>query len=180
MREALKTLQQVGSVENKDFNYNIEMVEAKHKVDENLTLLEALANECKIQSYARLFSDEEIKSWIYTKQVPVPISIGTDNIKLDSNNIIQIPKDTPRCGHAMLLIGWNEFGYIVQNSWRKRMAEMKVRLYYLTNMKLEKLGGILFDSNPSDSVSIEKPKLFILRKALMSIVKFLLKLIRGV
>lgn len=91
MREALKTLQQLGSVENKDFNYNIEMMEAKNKVDENLTLLEILAEDCKIQSYARLYSDNEIKSWIYTKQVPVPISIGTENLILDENNVIQIP-----------------------------------------------------------------------------------------
>ena len=97
MREALKTLQQEGSVENKDFNYNLEMIEAKTKVDENLTLLEALAEDYKIQSYARLFSDEEIKSWIYTKQVPVPISIGTDNIILDENYVIQLPTDKPTC-----------------------------------------------------------------------------------
>ena len=91
MREALKTLQQLGSVKNKDFDYNIEMIEAKTKVDENLTLLEVLAADYKIDSYARLYSDEEIKSWIYTKRAPVPISIGTENLTLDENNVIQIP-----------------------------------------------------------------------------------------
>ena len=126
MREALKTLQQVGSVENKDFDYNIEMMEAKNKVDENLTLLEVLAADYKIDSYARLSSDEEIKAWIYTKQVPVPISIGTDNIILDENNIIQLPNDKPRCGHAILILGWNETGFIIQNSWRRKLAEIKV------------------------------------------------------
>ena len=126
MREALKTLQQLGSVENKDFDYNIEMIEAKKKVDENLALLEALAGDYKIDSYARLYSDNEIKSWIYLKHAPVPISIGTDNIILDQNNVIQLPTDKPTCGHAMLILGWNELGYIVQNSWRKELAEIMV------------------------------------------------------
>ena len=117
MREAIKTLQQQGSVENKDFDYNIEMKEAKYRVEENLSLLETLAAEHKVESYARLYSDQEIKSWIFTKHCPVPMSIATDNIKLDSNNIIQIPTAKPYCGHAMLIIGWNEFGFIVQNSW---------------------------------------------------------------
>ena len=68
-REALKTLLNLGAVKNEDFNYNIEMKEAKTKVDENLMLLEVLAEDCKIDAYARLTTENEIKSWIDRKSV---------------------------------------------------------------------------------------------------------------
>ena len=116
-REALKTLLDVGAVLNKDFPYNIEMCEAKEKVDENLDNLEKLAKEHTISSYARLYSESEIKSWIYTKEIPILIAIATSGITLDDNNIIQIPEKYPMLGHALTVIGWNETGYIVQNSW---------------------------------------------------------------
>jgi hypothetical protein len=46
-------------------------------------------------------------------------------------------------------------------------------------MKLEKLGGVLFNNSPIDKDDISKPKLFIIRKIIMAIIKFLTKLIKG-
>ena len=47
------------------------------------------------------------------------------------------------------------------------------------NMKLEKLGGILFNMSTNDTINIKKPKMFIFRKLIMSIIKLLSKLIKG-
>lgn len=116
-REALNTLLKKGAVLNEDFNINVEMQEAKLKVEDKLDILESEAEDCKITAYARLNSIEEIKSWLFTKETPVPISIATDNLVIDSNNIIQIPETYPNSGHMMLVIGYNEIGFIVQNSW---------------------------------------------------------------
>ena len=47
------------------------------------------------------------------------------------------------------------------------------------NMKLEKLGGVLFNNSPIDKDDISKPKFYWLRKLIMTIIKFLTKLIKG-
>lgn len=125
-RDALKTLNKVGAVENDKFNYNIEMIEAKVKVDQDIDLLEEEASNLKIKAYARLYTEREIKSWLYIKNTPVPIAIATENLVLDENAVIQIPKIYPNSGHAILIIGWNDTGFIIQNSWRKRLAEKMV------------------------------------------------------
>lgn len=121
-REALNTLLKKGAVKNSDFNVNVEMQEAKLKVDDRLEVLEAEAEDTKITSYAKLNSIEEIKTWLFTNKTPVPISIATNDLTLDENNIIEIPATYPNSGHAMLVIGYNETGFIVQNSWRYRMG----------------------------------------------------------
>lgn len=115
-REALKTLQKIGAVKSEIFPYNLEMQEAKTKVHLSLDYLTKQAGEFKIESYARLYTIKEIKSWLYIKKTAIPISIATDSIEL-IDNIIQIPKVYPNSGHMMLVIGWNNVGFIVQNSW---------------------------------------------------------------
>lgn len=129
-REALKTLLEKGAVLNSEFPYNIEMIEAKEKVDSNLAKLEESAKQYTITSYARLYSENEIKSWIYTKETPILIAIATTNLTLDENNIIQIPKNYPMLGHALTVVGWNEIGFIVQNSWGDLWGDK--RICYLT------------------------------------------------
>lgn len=139
MREALKTVKNLGAVKNKDFNVNVEMQEAKSKVDEKLFMLEALADNYKITSYARLNSADEIKTWMILHNTPVPICILVKDMKLDKNNIIQIPETTVG-GHAILITGWNSSGFVIQNSWRKRLAEITVQQFYLTSTLFKKLG----------------------------------------
>lgn len=140
-REAIKTLFNLGEVKNEDFNYNIEMPEAKTKVDSNLDTLKSLAEQNKnVTAYARLNSNTEIKSWIYTKHIGVPFSIATENLQIDKNYIIQIPETFPKCGHMMTVIGWNKIGFIIQNSWRKVLAVMMVLQYCLMTILLQKLG----------------------------------------
>lgn len=76
------------------------MNEAKELVDKNITLLEAQAEDYKIKSYVRLYSINEIKQWIY-KGISVPLSIKTNNLMLDENNIIQLEPNATS-GHMML------------------------------------------------------------------------------
>ena len=118
-REALNTLLKKGAVKKEDFDYNIEMIDAKKLVDNNLDRLEALASDYKITSYARLYTEKEIKSWMFVHNIAIPIAIATEDLVLDENNIIQIPSSYPYSGHAILIVGWNETGFIIQNSWGK-------------------------------------------------------------
>jgi len=122
-REALNTLLKKGAVKKEDFDYNIEMDDAKKLVDKNINKLEAFADDYHITSYARLYSEKEIKSWIFAHNISVPIAIETEDLILDKDNIIQIPNEYPNSGHAMLIVGWNELGFIVQNSWGKNWGD---------------------------------------------------------
>lgn len=169
-REALNTLLKKGAVKNEDFNVNVEMQEAKTKVEDKLCTLEEKAEKHKILSYARLNSITEIKTWLFTNKTPVPIAIATDNLTLDSNNVIQVPKIYPKSGHAMLIIGYNEVGFIVQNSWGTDWGNNGIAtLPYDYEIKeawavtLENYAGI------SD---IKKPSMMIVRKILMVIINW--------
>lgn len=177
-REALKTLQKLGAVQNKNFNYNIEMQEAKKKVDDNFVLLEALADEYKIQSYARLYTEQEIKSWLYNKQTPVPIAIATESLQLDDKNIVQVPEYYPNSGHMMLLLGWNETGYIVQNSWGKDWGDNGLCILPYEYKIREAWGVTLAAQEPTD-IEATTPTFYILRKLIQFIIDFIKEVINN-
>lgn len=116
-REALKTLQKVGNVKQNDFPYNKELPEIKNMVDKQKARLESLANECKIDSYARIHTKSEILKCLYN-DCPVPVSIPVyNNLAIDKNGVIQQPQGEVEGYHMVILYGWNEQGYLLQNSW---------------------------------------------------------------
>ena len=118
-REAIKTLKNIGDVENQYFNHNKEMNEIKQLVDKNIKELKPIAEPYKILSYARIYGIDDIKSCII-KDTPVPISIPVyGDIELDENNIIQITNKSISGYHMILVYGWNEYGFLIQNSWGK-------------------------------------------------------------
>lgn len=171
-REALKTIHNLGAVENQDFNVNIEMPKAKQKVDDNLIALEAFADDYKIQSYARLYSENEIKSWLYTKQTPIPIAIATENLKLDEHNIVQVPEYYPNSGHMMLLIGWNEIGYIIQNSWGEDWGDKGLCILPY-EYKIREAWGVILGDKTTNIDDVKKPAFYIIRKLIQFIINLL-------
>ena len=118
-REAMKTLKNVGDCQYKFFEHNKEMKEIKELVDKDIDKLKSLSSQYEIKGYARINSINEIKDCIID-DTPVPVSIPVyGDIELDENNIIQIT-DKPISGYHMILIyGWNEYGFLIQNSWGK-------------------------------------------------------------
>lgn len=169
-REALSTLLNKGAVYNEDFDYNIEIPEAKEKVERNLFKLEALAEDVKISGYVRMNTVEEIKYWLYREKIPVLIAIQTINLKVYQNNIIEIPKVYPNSGHALMVVGWNETGFIVQNSWGTNFGKDGIAILpYEYNIK--EAWGITISEN-SKNFAISKPKLFTIRKILQFIINF--------
>jgi hypothetical protein len=176
-REALKTMQKLGTVKNEDFPVNVEMPLAKLKVNEKLDILEVEAEDYKITAYARLYSDSEIKTWLYTKEIGVPIAIATQNLEIDKNNIVQIPKTFPNSGHMMLIIGWNEQGYIVQNSWGKSWGDNGCCILPYEYPITEAWGVTL--NNYDAKTDVKKPTFNIIRRLLMFFYKLIDKLLEG-
>lgn len=118
-REALKTLQKVGDVPYQYFDHNKEMTEIKKLVDNKLSLLSELASNYKIESYARIYTEEEIKKCLL-QSTPVPISIPVYNdLDYDLNYIIKEPEGELQGYHMIIICGYNQYGYIIQNSWGK-------------------------------------------------------------
>ena len=170
-REALKTLLEKGAVLNNDFPYNIEMSSARDKVNSDLPRLESLAKPYTISSYCRLYSANEIKSWIYTKELPILAAIATNGIELDSNNIIQIPKKQAVLGHALTIVGWNELGFIVQNSWGSLWGDGGLAILPYEYDIVEAWGVTFTDYHKR--VDVKQPMFNIIRKVLMSLYKLM-------
>ena len=116
LRDGLKTIYNVGAIENEYFDYNLEMQEIKELVSKDLVKLDMLKDDVVIDSFGKLKNIEEIKSWIYKYKLPVPILVPTTELEL-VDNIIQIPRMYSNAGHCMLVVGWNELGLLVLNSW---------------------------------------------------------------
>lgn len=119
-RQAIKTLLKVGDCLQAEFNHNKEMPEIKKLVESNINNLKKSAARFKIQSYARIYTKNEILKCLYN-DITVPISIPVYN-DLDYNkttNIINMPLGDCEGYHMVLLVGWNKNGYILQNSWGK-------------------------------------------------------------
>ena len=176
-RQALKTLYNVGDVEHYHFPENVEMPKAKTLVERNQDLLITQAKDNKITGYARLNTDQEIKTWIYTKNIPVPIVIATEDITLSSDDIIEIPTKYPNAGHMILIVGWNATGYIIQNSWGDKWGNNGTAILPY-EYRVEEAWGVTLDEKQAKT-SLEKPKFNFLRVILMKIYTFIGKTIKN-
>lgn len=122
-RQALKTLLNVGDVPKQDFDHNKEMPEIKEIVDKNISKLSLIAQNYRIDSYSRIYTEQEIKKCIYN-DIAVPISIPVYN-DLDYNPIsfkVKMPIGNVEGYHAVIIYGYNEDGWLIQNSWGKGWA----------------------------------------------------------
>lgn len=176
-REAMKTIQKIGAVKHKDFPYNIEMQRGKTLVDNSLKKLSPLANEFKIHSYAKISTKQEIKEFLYLNKLPVPFAIDTYNgMLIDENNNIIVPdfdKDECTGGHMMLVIGWNEKGFIIQNSWGKDWGNNGLAILPYDYPIDEAWGITISTSDQSEQPVIVKPKFYWIRKIIQLIINFI-------
>ena len=167
-RDALKTLQKIGNVKHSIFPYNMEIPEIKYRVDTEMPKLKCLAKDFKIKSYARIYTINEIKKCLIN-DCPVPISIPVyNNLSLNKDNIINLPSGDNEGYHMVILYGWNEQGFMLQNSWGK---------YWGNNGR-----AILPYDYPIDSawaISMENNKIDTKQSILQKIVSLLIKILNN-
>lgn len=178
--EAIKTLNKVGSLTYDELPGNYEMPKAKEIVDKDLDKYTIMANPRKIKAYAELKSIREIKQALYLYKTPVVVCILVDEngLELDNNYIAQIPQK-PYGGHATVCYGWNETGLLIQNSWGTEWGNEGTFILPETYDFYEAWMVIPEDNvAPSNEQDIIKPKAYIIRKLIMSIVKILRKLFK--
>jgi len=173
-REALKTLNKIGNVKFDRFEENVEMKRAKVLVDERFEDLRDVAAERKITGYARLYTENDIKSFLYNTRTPIPISISTENMKLvEGSSVLDLPKVYPKSNHMILIVGWNELGFIVQNSWGKSWGDRGFAILPY-EYKINEAWGVTLEGTPKKQ-EIFRPFLYALREILMKIIELFKK-----
>lgn len=116
IRDALKTLRKCGDVPLSDLVGNHEYDTAMKNVNENLDALKEKAYPHRISSYMRLNGTEDIKTALMKYGyvlVSMPWHVGA---KL-KDGVYFHSVDDIRGYHAVVVYGWNEKGWLVQNSW---------------------------------------------------------------
>lgn len=116
IRDALKTIRNYGDPLEKDCPGNNLFEQAKENVLRDIETYKKLAEPHKICSYYRCSGEAAIKTALM-KYGPVVISMNTYlHATLEDDVYTWSSKDEYGC-HCVLIIGWNELGWIVQNSW---------------------------------------------------------------
>ena len=170
-RQAIKTLLHVGDVPREKFDFNEEMPDIKYKVESKFEELKDIAEIYKIHSYARIYDKYEIMRVLYG-DVTVPISIPVYNyLDYDKQTyVVKMPEGECQGYHMMLIVGWNEKGYIVQNSWGESWGN-KGRIILPYDYPLDSAWAISTDSNSVYTYTTMWQKLYTLILALINRLK---------
>lgn len=121
IRYALKQCNKEGDVLYKDFPYNLKYKEVKELIDKDSEHLHQLASEYKLINYFRVYTPEEIKTALLN-QGAVIFSIAVYS-SFEGNVPLPTENDTYDGNHCMVIVGWDEDGWIFQNSWGKNWGE---------------------------------------------------------
>jgi C1A family cysteine protease len=117
-RDAINTATKYGDVPYSHFPVNVEVPYAIEKFESEVDKIEQDGYHFKFAEYFRLRDDNAIKTSLM-ENGPVVFSIYMyDDIKIVDGvmqtNLVKTKK-TPR--HCMVMYGWNETGWKIQNSW---------------------------------------------------------------
>lgn len=121
VREALSALMYDGDVYENDFVENVEVPECIELFDARYAELQLKAIPHQISAYFKLKTADEIK-YSLMNNGPVIFSIGWySDMAVDENGVLrsQYKKGTHTGNHCMLIYGWDERGWLFQNSWGK-------------------------------------------------------------
>lgn len=114
LRDALKTLQNKGICLQEKFPYNEEVPGIINRLSRT-PITQEDTNHYKITSYFRCYNEQDIKQTIYNYgPVMACVEWFTDNGTVDG--VLQLEGKSSGY-HCIYLYGWNETGFLFQNSW---------------------------------------------------------------
>ena len=174
VREALANACKYGDVIEKFFPYNEEVPGIIKRFNNSFKDLDKLASGFAITSYYRLSSVEEIKISLL-KNGPVVFAMDWyDDIKV-KNGVITTKQKRSTGGHAMVIYGWNEKGWKIQNSWGTGFGNMG-RAILPYDVKIREAWGIV-DKTRNTNINIKKPYSSKAGKLMAVPINFILKTI---
>lgn len=117
IRDALKTIQKYGDCYYADCPGNHDTADAMKNINEKVEEYRDLAYPHRIGSYYRVRTQEEIKTALMNHG-PVVISMTCKDNAYIADDTYCYPQGAENSGrHCVLIVGWNENGWIIQNSW---------------------------------------------------------------
>lgn len=117
LRNALNTLRKRGDCRLEKLPGNNEYAQAMANVEANIDELLEVAFPNRISTYFRLNSIEEIKTALY-KYGPVVVSLPWGaHTTLNKDKELENSSGEVSGYHCVVLYGWNEKGWLMQNSW---------------------------------------------------------------
>ena len=117
IRDALKTVQKYGDCYYSDCPGNHNTADAMKSINEKVEEYRDLAYPHRIGSYYRVRTSEEIKTALMNHG-PVVVSMTCKENAYIADDTYCYPQNAKNSGrHCVLIVGWNEKGWIIQNSW---------------------------------------------------------------
>lgn len=155
-RDAVGTVAKYGDVPNAYFPVNVEVPYAIEKFEAEVDKIESIGYHFKFAEYFKLKDELAIKTSIM-ENGPVIVSMHWfDDIKV-KNGVMQTEcvKTKNTGGHCMVIYGWNETGWKVQNSWGTKWGnDGTVIIPY--NVPFKEVWGIK-DAESTSSLILNKP-----------------------
>jgi C1A family cysteine protease len=117
-RDAIATVAKYGDVPNAYFPANIEVPYAIEKFENEVNRIEPIGYHFKFAEYFKLKDELAIKTSIMENGPVVFSMFWFDDIKVkDGVMHTNCVKTSKTGGHCMVIYGWNDIGWKVQNSW---------------------------------------------------------------
>lgn len=171
IRQALKQLNHDGDCEQVVFPWNETYPKVKRRLNANKKIYLNKAEPYKILNYFRCYTEDEIKLTVINNgavimSMPLFPSFASECPMPD--------KDEIATGyHAMCIVGWDETGWIIQNSWSKSWGN-KGRLHVPYEYPITEFWGITVD--PTIPEAPKKQNWFI--KIIFILIEFLKRKIK--
>ena len=154
LRNALRTIQKIGDCPVADFKGNHEYKEAMSNVKAKEEELKQLAYPHRISSYARVRTVADIKKALMDYGYVLVSMPWHVDYKL-KDGVYTYSSKKKRGYHAVVIYGWNEKGWLVQNSWGKGWGR-NGKFIVPFNFKWTEAWAIL-DNITSDNAELIKP-----------------------
>ena len=162
IRDALNTILNHGDAFEKDWPGNNDFETASNNIFmQDYSDLNSLLDKAglhRINSYYRCKKDNEIKTALM-KHGPVVTSMNTYHGATLVNDVYTWDAAATYGRHCVLIVGWNEQGWLIQNSWGEGYGG-DGRFIIPYNFKLNESWGII--DNGQDDSALKKPSKFII------------------
>lgn len=155
-RDALRTVAKYGDVPNCYFPINIEVPDAIEKFEAEVDKIEDKGYYFKFAEYFKLKDEMSIKTSIMENGPAVFAMWWFDDIDVE-HGVMQTKciKTARTDSHCMVIYGWNEIGWKVQNSWGDSWANNGT-IIIPYDVPLHEVWGIR-DAEASSDLVINKP-----------------------
>lgn len=153
-REAIAIACKYGDVSKVLFPYNEEVPDIIERFNDQSDELFSKGQPNRFTSYYRLYTDDEIKTSLMQNGPVIFAMKWYDDIRVN-NGVITTSQKTNGGGHCMVIYGWNELGWKIQNSWGSHWGD-KGRAILPYNIKIREAWGII-DTLTNTETNVVKP-----------------------